>query len=91
MVERAAEAAEIEQAFGGPIEGHAHAVEQIDNRGSGLAHPLHRSLVREEIAAVDRVVKVLCGGIAFAFQILCSIDSALRAHGVRTLDRHNRK
>ena len=57
--------------------------------GSGLAHTLHRSLVREEIAAVDRVVKVLRGGVAFALQILCGIDAALRADGVRALDRHD--
>ena len=40
VIERAAEAAEIEQAFGRAIEHHAHAVEQIDDRGSGFAHAL---------------------------------------------------
>jgi hypothetical protein len=38
VVERAAEAAEVEQAFGRAVEGNAHAVEQIDDAGSGLAH-----------------------------------------------------
>ncbi len=36
VVERAAEAAEVEQALGGAIEGHAHAVEQVDD---GRARP----------------------------------------------------
>ncbi len=31
VVERAAEAAEIEQAFGSAVEGHAHAIEQVDD------------------------------------------------------------
>ncbi len=30
--------------------------------------------------------KCLCGGIAFAFEILGGVDAALRAHRVRTLD-----
>ncbi len=34
VVERAAEAAEVEQAFGGAVEGHAHAVEQVDDGGA---------------------------------------------------------
>ena len=36
VVERAAEAAEVEQALGGAVEGHAHAVEQVDD---GRARP----------------------------------------------------
>ncbi len=91
LIERAAEAAEVEQAFGGAIEGHAHAVEQIDDGGRGLAHGLDGSLVGEEVAAVDGVVKVLRGGVAFAFEILGGVDAALRAHGVRTLDRDDGK
>ncbi len=42
MVERAAEAPEIEQALGGAVEGHAHAVEQVDNGRRRLAHGLDR-------------------------------------------------
>ena len=34
VVERAAEAAEVEQALGGAVEGHAHAVEQVDDGGA---------------------------------------------------------
>src|SRR4029077_5142815 len=49
---------------------------------------MYRRLVGKKIAAVDGVVKMLPGGIAFAFQILCSIDAALSADRVRTLDRH---
>ena len=87
--ERAAEAAEVEQSFGRAIERHAHAVEQIDDAGSGFAHGLDRRLVGQEVAAVDGVVEMLPGGIAFALQILCGVDAALGADGVRALYRHD--
>src|SRR3981081_2566396 len=45
VVERASEAAEIEQAFGRPIERNTHAVEQIDDAGSSVAHGLDRRLI----------------------------------------------
>jgi hypothetical protein len=57
--ERATEAAEVEQAFGGAVEGDAHAVEQVDDGGALLAHVLDGGLVGEEVAAVDGVVEVL--------------------------------
>ena len=85
VVERASEAAEIEQPFGSAIERNAHAVEQIDDARSGLAHGLDRRLVGEEVAAVDRVVEMLPGGIAFALQVLGGVDAALRANRVRAL------
>ncbi len=89
VVERAAEAAEVEQAFRRAVEGHAHAVEQIDDAGRGFAHGLDRRLVGEEVAAVDGVVEVLPGGIAFALQILGGVDAALGADRVRALHRHD--
>ena len=86
VVQRAAEAAEVEQTFGGAIEGHTHAVEQIDDAGRGLAHGFDGRLVGEEVAAIDGVVKVLRGGVAFALEILGGVDAALRANRVRALD-----
>ena len=91
VVERAAEAAEVEQALGGAVEGHAHAVEQVDDGRGGLAHGLDGGLVGEEVAAVDGVVEVLVGGVALALQILCGVDAALGADRVRTLDRDDGK
>src|SRR6266403_1802816 len=85
IVERAAEAAEIEQTFGRAIERNAHPVEQIDNAGRGVAHCFYRWLVGEEVASVDGVVEMLPGGIAFAFQVLGGVDASLRANRVRTL------
>ena len=61
VVEGAAEAAEVEQAFGGAVEGDAHAVEQVDDGGALLAHVLDGGLVGEEVAAVDGVVEVAPG------------------------------
>ena len=89
MVERAAETAEVEQPLGCAVEGHAHAIEQIDDPRRRLAHGLHRRLVGQEVAAVDRVVEVLRGGVALALQVLRGVDAALGADRVRPLDRHN--
>ena len=91
VIEGSAKAAEIEQTFRRAIEGHAHAVEQIDDGRRCFAHGLDRRLVGEEVAAVDGVVKVLRGGVAFALQVLGRVDAALRAHRVRALDRHDGK
>ena len=87
VVERAAEAAEIEQAFGRAVERDAHAVEQVNDAGGGIAHVFDRRLVGEEVAAVNRVVEVLVSGVAFALQVLGGVDAALRAHRVRALHR----
>ena len=55
--------------------------------GCHVAHQLHRRLVGEKVAAVDRVVEVLPGGVALALQVLGSVDAALGADRVRPLDR----
>src|SRR5207248_495958 len=91
MIEGAAESAKIQQALSGAIEGNAHAVEQVDDGGRGVAHITHWWLVGEKVAAVDGVVKVLRSGVAFALEILCRIDAALRADGMRALHRHDGK
>ena len=91
VVERAAKAAEVEQALGRAIEGHAHAVEQVDDSRRGLAHGLDRRLVGQKVAAVDGVVEVLPGGVALALQVLGGVDAALRADRVRALDRDDGK
>ncbi len=85
VIERAAKAAEVEQTFGSAIERNAHAVEQVNDAGSGLAHGLDRRLVGEEVAAVDGVVEMDPGGIAFALQVLGGVDASLRANRVRAL------
>src|SRR5713226_595109 len=91
IVERAAEAAEIEQTFGRAIKGNAHAVEQIDDSGRGVTHGLDRRLVGEEVAPVNRVVEMLPGGIAFAFEVLGGVDATLRANRVRALYGNDRE
>ena len=86
-----AESAEVEQALRCAVERHTHAVQQIDNRRAGLAHTLHRRLVGQKVAAIDRVIEVGPGRVAFALQILRGVDAALRAHRVRTFHRHDRE
>src|SRR5713101_4444290 len=85
VVKRASKAAEVQQTFGRAIEGNAHAVEQIDDSGSGVTHGLDRRLVGEEVATINRVVEVLPGGIAFALQVLGGVDASLGADRVRAL------
>ncbi len=86
VVEGTAETAEVEQAFGGAVEGHAHAVEQVDDGGALRGHLLDGGLVGEEVAAVDGVVEVLEDIVALALEVLGGVDAALGADGVRALD-----
>src|SRR5207249_4382846 len=91
VIECSSEAAKVEQAFGSAIEGHAHAVEEVDDSRSSIAHSFDRWLVGQKVAAVNRVVEVLPGGVAFAFQILGGIDAALRANRMRPLHGDDRE
>src|SRR5215211_8581008 len=86
-----AEATEIQQSFRRAREGDAHAVEEVDDCRGHLAHGLGGRLVRQEVAAVDRVVEVLPGRVALALGVDRAVDAALRADGVRALDGHNRE
>src|SRR6185312_17409784 len=90
-MECASEAAEIQKSLGSAGEGNTHAIKQINDGRSGLAHRFYRRLIREKVTAVNRVVKVLPGRVAFAFKIFGRVDAALRANRVRALDRHNGK
>src|SRR5581483_564188 len=80
VVQRSSKAAKIEQALRSTVKGDAHPVKQINDAGRGIAHFLHRRLIREEVAPVNRIVKMLPRGVAFAFQVLGGIDTALRAY-----------
>src|SRR4051794_3203973 len=91
IVERSTKAAEVEQAFRSAVERNSHAVEQIDNSRSGIAHRFDRRLVRQEVAAVHGVVEVLPRRVAFAFKIFGGIDATLGAHGVRAFHRDDGK
>src|ERR1051325_7640110 len=82
---------EIQQALAGTRKRHTHAVEKINNRGRHFAHGFGWRLVRQEIAAVNRVVEMFPGGIASTFGIDRAVDAALRAHRVGALHWHNRK
>src|SRR5271170_8138959 len=91
MMLGAAEAAKIEQPLGGAIEHHAHAIEEVDDAGRRLAHPFDRRLVGEEVAAVDGVVEMNHRRVALALGVDRAVDAALRAHRMRSLDRHDRE
>jgi hypothetical protein len=91
VVKGAAKATEVEQAFGSAVEGHAHAIEQVDDGRCRFAHGFDGRLVGEKVAPVDRVVEMLVSGIAFAFEILGGVDAALRTHRVRTFDGDDRE
>ncbi len=85
VIERAAETAIVEQAFGRAVEHDAHAIEEIDDVGGFVAHALDERLIGEEIAAVNGVVEMLGGGVAFALLIFRGVDAALGADGMGTL------
>src|SRR5262249_12954482 len=77
VVERSAKATEIEQAFSSAIERHSHAVQQINDAGGGFAHRFYRRLIGKKVTAVNGVVEMLPGSIAFTFEVFCGIDPAL--------------
>ncbi len=85
VIKRAAETAIVEEALGRAIEHDAHAIEEIDDVGGFVAHALDERLIGEEIAAVNGVVKMLGGGVAFALLIFRGVDAALGADGMGTL------
>ena len=91
VVQRSAEAAEIQQPFRRAVEGNAHAVEQVDDARRHFAHQLGRRLIGQKVAAVDGVVEVDPGGVAFALQVLGGVDAALRADRVGPLDWNDRE
>ena len=80
VIERSAETAIIEQTFRRTVEHDAHAVEQINDSRRRFAHTLYERLICQEIPAINRVVKMFRGGVAFALLIFCGVDSALRAN-----------
>src|SRR5437764_15277354 len=59
VMKRSAEATEIQQTFRSAREGNAHSVEEINNRGSHLAHDFHWRLDRQKISAVNLVYIML--------------------------------
>ena len=80
VVQGPAEAAKVEKSLRSAVEGHAHAIEQIDDPRGRITHFLDRRLVSEEVSAVNGVVKMLPGRIALTLQILGRVDAALCAH-----------
>src|SRR5580704_10204932 len=91
VIQSAAEAPVIQQSLRRTIERDAHAVEQIDDARRRFAHALDQRLIRQKIAAVNGVVKVLLRSVAFALLVFRRVYAALRAHRMRPLYRHDRK
>ncbi|MNG09347.1 hypothetical protein D3C84_927650 [compost metagenome] len=91
MILRAAETAEVKQAFRRAAEHNAHPVHQVNDAWRCVAHCFDRRLIREEVAAVYRIVEVLPWGVAFALCINRTVDAALRAYRVGTLYRNERE
>jgi hypothetical protein len=80
VMQSSAEPTEVEQAFFRSRERDAHAIEEIDDPGRHVGHPLDGRLIREKIASVNGVVKVFSGRVALALGIHRAVDAALRAH-----------
>ncbi len=85
--ERAAEEAELALAFGGAVEGDAHAVEQVDDARGPVAHFQDGRLIGEEIAAQNGFIEVNPLAVALlAGDVVAGVDSALGADAVAALD-----
>src|SRR6185295_10998402 len=84
-----AKAPEIKETLLGPREGNTHAIEEEDYRGRHLAHRFCGWLIGQKVAAVNRVVKVFPGRVAFALSVDGAIDATLSANRVRAFHRNN--
>ena len=92
LEEAAAEEPQVPLALGGAVEGHAAAVEQVDDLRGPVGHLVDRRLVVEEVAADERLVHVLPLGVALlAGHLVAGVDAALGAHGVAALHRDHRE
>ena len=83
---RAAESAQVKQAFTGSIEHYAHSVEHVDDFWGGFAHGAYLRLVRQKVATVNGVVEVLVYRITFAFGVQRGVYAPLRTGGMRALE-----
>jgi hypothetical protein len=90
VVQCPAEAPEVEEPLRRPVEGHPHPVQQVDDPGRRVAHPLDGGLVGQKVAAVDRIVEVDLGGVSLALDVDRAVDAALGADRVGALDRDKR-
>ena len=85
---RATEAALIAKALGRAVEGHSEAVHQVDDFRAPFDHFLDGRLVLQEVAAVNRVVKMEPLAIALLpGQRIDAVDAAFGADAVRALHR----
>src|ERR1700687_5227178 len=91
MVLGAAKTAKVEQPFRSAREGNSHAIEKINDRRRHLAHRFGGWLIRKKVAAINRVIEMFPGGIAFAFGVNGAIDAALRTNRMRALDGYDRE
>ncbi len=87
VVERPAEATEVEEALRGAVERHAHPVEQVDDARRRVAHAAHAGLLGEEVPAAKRVLDVDVGVVTLALGVHRAVDPALGADRVRALHR----
>ena len=80
LVERAAEAAVVAKTLRSAVEGHAQAVQQVQDSRGPVGQFLDRRLVLEEIASVDGVVQVFPLAVAqLPGEVVDAVDSALGA------------
>src|SRR5205807_10310929 len=59
MMLGSAKTTKVEQSFIRSRKRHSHAIEQVDDRRRHLAHGFRRRLIREKVAAINRVVEML--------------------------------
>src|SRR5690606_25234297 len=88
VVQRTTEAAEVQQALGRAVEGHAHAVQQVDHLGGVVTHVTHHRLVGKEVAAVDGVVKVEVRAVTLTLGVDRAVDATLGTHAVAAPHGH---
>ena len=84
-IQRAAEPAEIEMPFSGPVKCHSHPVHQVNDGWSLVAHVAHQGLVGQKVSTLNSVIKMFLRGISFVFCVDGGIDASLCANRMGSL------
>src|SRR5690606_8557064 len=83
LVQRSAETATIDEAFGRAVKGYAEPIHQVDNFRRPVGHFLHGRLMLEEVAAIDGIIEMLPLAVAQLPRLVVdAVDATLSTHAV---------
>ena len=92
LEQRAAEKSQVATSFGRAVERNTHAIQEVNDLWCPVRHRAHWRLVGQEVAPVEGFIAVLVFRVPLLpGHFVARVDASLRAHAVRSLDRHQRE